>query len=272
MNGEIAQFVALACHANAALAGRQTTLSGNSAFQFCKSISFVALETTKAGHIKEVAIASTPDGWLLRLRQMEVRGVRLAHQPGPDPTLPDRMTAAFVGGGGTWSLEVLRRDGMTETWLARWQATDSNSPDRRVWSVTYGLVTTFAMAAVARADLAAVTDTLRVALVNIHAFSQQHRRDPFTDMFDKALNCLADPRQWPGYHRDLHVEGMLPDEAVTLLHAVQHAWVFAGMGSWNDMGFDGEAQTAYDRVSNDLFNAVQGAILAAANSSLPSGI
>lgn len=246
------------------------TLSGNSAFQFCKSISFVALETTAAGHTKEVAIAPTPDDWLLRLRQMEARGARLAHAPGPDPTLPDRMAVAFVGGGGSWSLEVLRRDGTTETWLARWEVTDRNAPDRNIWSVTYGLMSVLATAATPRPDLAAVTETLRTALINIHAFSRQHRCDPFTGMFQKALDSLSDPRQSPGYHRDLYVEGTLPDQAVTLLQAAQHAWVFGGMGSWNDMGFGGETQAEYDRVSDGLFGALQDVILAAANSSLPS--
>lgn len=55
-------------------------------------------------------------------------------------------------------------------------------------------------------------------------------------------------------------------EAATLLDACQKAWVFGCMGSWNDMGFDGENQKTYDRVSERLFQAVNVAIEQAATS------
>ncbi len=48
----------------------------------------------------------------------------------------------------------------------------------------------------------------------------------------------------------------------------QKAWVFGGMGSWNDLWFEGEAQGEYDRVSDRLFQTVNEAIRAAANTSL----
>ncbi len=43
--------------------------------------------------------------------------------------------------------------------------------------------------------------------------------------------------------------------------------VFGGMGSWNDIGFEGDDQVLYDRLSEDLYRLLNVAIVAAANAS-----
>lgn len=70
-----------------------------------------------------------------------------------------------------------------------------------------------------------------------------------------------------GYHRDLAPEGILGTESLAVLDACQHASVFGGMGSWNDLSFDGADAEAYERVSERLFRALNRAIAAAANES-----
>jgi hypothetical protein len=52
-----------------------------------------------------------------------------------------------------------------------------------------------------------------------------------------------------------------------MLDAVQSASVFGEMGSWNDLGFDGDAQAKYEEVSARLYAALNDAICAAANES-----
>jgi hypothetical protein len=68
-----------------------------------------------------------------------------------------------------------------------------------------------------------------------------------------------------GYHKDLVVEGAAPSLAKALLDAAQSAWVFGGMGSWNDLGFEGADQAEYDRVSQQLFTVLNETIQVAAN-------
>lgn len=55
--------------------------------------------------------------------------------------------------------------------------------------------------------------------------------------------------------------------ATCLLDACQSAWVFGGMGSWNDLAFDGAAQVEYEQVSERLFHTVVDVIQTAANAS-----
>jgi hypothetical protein len=69
------------------------------------------------------------------------------------------------------------------------------------------------------------------------------------------------------FHEDLAPDGGLPPLAVSLLDACQSAWVFGGMGSWNDLAFQGDVQAEYDRTSERLFLALAQVIRAAANAS-----
>jgi hypothetical protein len=66
-------------------------------------------------------------------------------------------------------------------------------------------------------------------------------------------------------------ENIFPIERnLTMLDAVQTAWVFGGMGSWNDLGFDGEEQRTYDSLSEELCAALNMAVLEVVNSSYHS--
>jgi hypothetical protein len=88
----------------------------------------------------------------------------------------------------------------------------------------------------------------------------------FADCFGKAIESLTgtdDPKH--GYHRNLAPIGLLSDQAARTLDACQASWVFGGMGSWNDLGFDGEDQRLYERGSERLFRAINAAIAAATN-------
>ena len=55
--------------------------------------------------------------------------------------------------------------------------------------------------------------------------------------------------------------------AVQLANAAIASDVFGGMGSWNDLGFDGPDAQAYEELSNRLLQAMKSAFRAAINSS-----
>jgi hypothetical protein len=69
------------------------------------------------------------------------------------------------------------------------------------------------------------------------------------------------------YHKDLAPHGLLSRPASQLLAACQAAWAFGGMGSWNDMSFQGAEQRRYERLSYELYALINRAICAATNSS-----
>jgi len=271
MNGPIAQIVALTCHGNSFLAGNDTPtfFPENSTCQFCNSLDFVEWKSSFLQKPKEVVVAEAPDEWFSLLQLREAKGIRLTRTPQSNPQLSDRMSAGFVGGGGTWIMEVLRPDIQSEFWAARWEVWNQNAPANKIWRATYGLVGQDQTKPYTGRTLSAVKQDFRISLESIHSFSKHHQCDGFTQCFADALRALDDPLADVGYHKDLSVPNQLTPEASSILKASMSAWGFGGMGSWNDMGFDGDSQQEYENVSESLFLVLNEAIEFAATSTAP---
>lgn len=268
MNGCIAQSVALTCHGNAFLATGQITpfYPANSTCQFCKSIEFMKVKKRLFRRPKEIMVAQNPDEWIAGLPKSRATGIRLSRVPQNDAGTPDRMLAGFVGCGGTWMMEVTGEDGRSNFWTDRWEVWDPNASDNRIWRVRYGMVGEAQTRPYAGRPISEVISDFRKSLELIHDFSARHDCRGFTECFANALKALNDPSADIGYHKDLAVPNQLTEEATSMLKASMSAWVFGGMGSWNDLGFDGAAQEEYERFSEALFNVLSEAIEAAATS------
>jgi len=213
-------------------------------------------------------VASTPNDWFEYLKSERVGGIRFICTPQNRLGISDRMSSAFVGGGGTWAMEALRPRGTYVVWLSRWTVWNQNAPERRIWRVEYGQVSEISSRSAGEGNLESEGSRLRSALAEIHTFSEKHDCGGFTASFARAMETLdSDGVKLHGYHKDLVVEGVGPQLAASLLDACQSAWVFGGMGSWNDMGFEGVDQKEYDRVSEQLFAALNETIQVAANAS-----
>lgn len=274
MNGPLAQIVALTCHANAFLRGMPVHefFPGNSTCTFCDWVKFVAVSKTLFGKSREIAVAANPNEWFQHLKSSGTLGVRLSCTPQNQPGISDRMSAAFVGGGGTWAMETVRERGKSGFWLPRWQVWNQKAPERRIWRVDYGRVSEAASGGSINRDLELVQKQFRSALSEIHTFSEKHGCEGFTACFARAIETLdSNGEKRHGHHSDLVVRGVVPNLAEGLLDAAQSAWVFGGMGSWNDMGFVGADQIDYDRVSQQLFAVLNETIQLAANASCIRG-
>ena len=270
MNGPIAQIIALTCHGNAFLQGVDIGqfFPRNSTCIFCDRVTFVILEKSFLRKPKERTAANTPEEWFRYLKTVGAVGVRLSRTARNDPRISDRMTAGFVGGGGTWSMEVLLPKNRSALWVVRWEVWNQDAPEQRIWRVTYGRVSEGAATKPRPYDLQLTATRLAQALREIHQFSAKRNCGGFTQFFADALDTLdSGGKNLHGYHKDLAPAGYLSDPAGTILDACQKAWVFGGMGSWNDMGFDGEEQKEYERISEQLFQILNQAIAEAANES-----
>jgi hypothetical protein len=263
VNGPIAQLAALACHANGAVLGDVSGrfLSDNSTCRYCDSVSFLGPQHGAPGPVQE---ARSADEWLAWFRSAGVLGARLRWTAQNDPAASDRMTAGFVGGGGHWRLEVLQRDGTSEFWMAGWKLWNQQAPDRRIWRVQYHLDEVAPTSWRVEVALEAAIHELTEALIDIAEFSRRESCDPFTELFETALSSLSSTAR-AGYHQDLAPPGVLTESEARVLDACQPAYVFGGMGSWNDRVFDGTKGEEYERVSERAFLAIHHAIPAAVN-------
>jgi hypothetical protein len=271
MQGPIAQVISLTAHGNAYLSGVSSNdfYPGNSTFRFCEYVRFV--DFAEGETPEERPYADNPLSWFERLKQEGAQTVRMHHVPTEGQqegkeTVPERRLVGFIGGGGRRLLEVTKRNG-SDFWEGRWEAGDEGREDQRVWRVTYGRIATdYPSIDSPSTDLASLEGSLSENLHAIATFARSHKLDGFAEAFEKGLAQLISVDPLAGlYHNDLAPTGTLPLPALQLLAAAQSAWVFGGMGSWNDMAFEGEDQSTYDRLSEDLYQVLNDAIVASAN-------
>lgn len=254
MNGSLAQCIALTAYGRAVLAGRMEPielLGTNTTLQYVRELKFLdqAVRT----------VCKDTLGWFTALRQRGATGLRLIERP-LKADLPARVSVAFAG-FDPWGIQVdLRTE--HEMLVPAWEVAREHAKDNRIWRVTYwrvGLIPSSTPDDVSRASA-----ELRGALEEIRDFARAEATE-WVPWFEKALDCLESDRDIP-YHPDLLPRVGYARDARRLLAAASQAWVFGGMGSWNDMGFDEPQQSRYEACSTRLYRAVIEACCAAANS------
>jgi hypothetical protein len=275
MQGSIAQTVALTIYANAALAMRLSPTDfypSNSTFKFCESVVFS--DKRRGPSESELPpYASDPVAWIGNLSSEGVSGLRVNYGPLKKRDLVERTTVAFVGGGGKWTIEEIRR-AKSFTWDGTWRINDRKRADRRTWQVNYYRTVGSRFRFAYRPDnLEAHKKKLERSLRRILNFARNRKLDKFAKVFESGLFRLQSQNPYEGlFHSDIAPPGFLPLSANQLLGAAQAAWVFGGMGSWNDGMYSGEQDKQYDAVSQELYGALNASIIAAANSRLGSAL
>ena len=269
MNGELAQVICLASYGSSWLAhdGHSDPPAldrENSTFKFVGSLGF----HLAAGSPGEEFHADTVTDWLRRLRDREVRRLWLVIPEAKPVTglghpVGEHMLAGFAN-AGRWGLAATG-ERQHEIWRASWAVGDRAAPEHRIWAVHYqGAYLDEVVPQ--RPDVRSAHEQLARALEAAHEFAARQHLDPWPAWFERAL---ASSRDIP-YHPDM----LPPDytsEAHQLAAMAARAWVFGGMGSWNDLGFEDKAvQAEYDEVSRNLYAAVLLAMLASVNQDLSS--
>ena len=276
MQGSIAQIVALVLFGNQYLSGTPVTdfWPSASVFQFDATVHFVVLSGQTSPRT-ETVIAPDPMAWFDWLKAEKIAGLRLHFVPKSKTPKEDRAQAGFAGGGGRWLIEAIRDTQTSDFWEARWRLGDRAAADRKIWIVTYGRI---AEGDRRRSEvdppLAKLKDDFEQVLGEIAEFADQHDKANFAVSFRRGQALLYDQHPLAeGYHGDFVRSSRLSLEGAQLLGAAVAAWVFGGMGSWNDMSFEGEDQKRYDNLSDSLFVLLTRAITASANTTLadPAG-
>ena len=157
-----------------------------------------------------------------------------------------------------------------DIWDARWEIGDQSRQDQKIWQVTYARVATDQpMTPLPPVDPTDLMRRFAASLVESGDLARRHGMDWFAKAFDAGRAALdGKPTGMVGY--DLAPDAILTPDARDLLAAVQASWVFGGMGSWNDVGFEGADREIYLRSSQDLYRALNEAVIVAANACSPS--
>ncbi|HEY0070824.1 MAG TPA: hypothetical protein VGE04_12735 [Chloroflexia bacterium] len=268
MNGDLAQLVALAAYGNVYLAREGAAppelVGANTNFTYSK-VKFVRDPEPYGDGMRGTLVAEGTAGWFEGLRKMGARNIWLVRRGDPVPEDLSRHVLVAFAGGGDWHLQVDYLD-KSEVWSAAWKFVGKPGDGHgSYWNVTYAGLLVEGMPAVERHDLGEMEARLRQALVEIERFARENGEESWADVFKRELDDLDDSTQ-------LQPDDMLPaegysGEARRLLSAAAGAWVFGGMGSWNDIYFsDEQVRADYDRLSAQLYDAVVASVVAATNS------
>lgn len=268
MQGPTENALMLVAAGNAYLSGRDITgfWPGARTFTFLKLFEFRKPPTSGNDADEYPLVAADPMAWFRSLKPW-CRGLRLHHsirERGPNQQInaPDRMLTAFVGGGARWLVEAVG-DPNSQLWEGFHRLGGRDDPDRRIWLCTNILQGETPAPESQPQDLAVALSDLRTVLPEIEAFSREEGLENFAACFARAREVLANRKgDAASWLEDVRRHTGFSDAQLNVLQAINHAWVFGGMGSWNDTG--GGAR--YDALSDRLYAALNDSIAGLANS------
>lgn len=270
MNGELAQAVALVAHGNLFLArgadaDAPDLLRTNSTFRYVSSVTF-ARYRSRDERSGTLAAADVP-AWFRFLRADGVRRLWHVAFAWERRDAREYQMAGFAGAVPV----AIQGDaaGAFELWYpaSRYEKGAEGAP----WAVEYRSLV-FDESHALQPDLGAVKSRLAAALLRAERFARAAGEATlvWAEWFSKALALLEDASPATPFHPDILPPEGYGLEARQLMAAAAQAYVFGGMGSWNDVWLKDEgARREYDDVTAELYDAVKLATVAAPNSFTP---
>jgi hypothetical protein len=248
MNGSLALHVALALHGNGWLAdgaGPAPALEQvNSTFQYVRSFAADGATGTAA--------------WFERLRADGVRRVELGCTM---PRNADDVGRTAFAESHPWAL--LTVGGAEQTWSGTMTYVDS-ADKQRPWDVSLRLF--HGGPPVARETVEDTTRELAEALAEATEVARREGWDNWAVWFEEAQAQLVSSEPVPRFHPDLAPSGALDLPHRQLLAGAVGAWVFGGMGSWNDVvPADAQRRSAHEEATLRLYTALVTALMSAVN-------
>lgn len=270
MNGTLAQLIALTSFGNSYLNSQEVNgfYPGNSTFQYCNTVDFRTFKKPLFRKQKEVIAAHNPNSWFEHLKTEGCKKLRLYYETQkPDGNAKEHQLAGFVGGGGTWLIEAVY-DKCSNYWANRWEVTNQQAEDQKIWTVNYGRTLSNERTTNQQLNTSELRQHLQSTLTEISAFAFKHNFENWGKTFENALNSLESQEpQDSFYHSDLIASDNYELMNKQLLFAAGKSYVFGGMGSWNDMWLQDENDQAnYDRLTSQLYELVNSSIVASINS------
>lgn len=269
MNGIVTQLLSLISYGNHYLKYGELPANyypANVAFKFCHKVNFMHLNT-QGNSTTESIVAPDPVKWFKFLQEENCRELKAYYHPSEgNQGTPDHKMAGFVGGGGTWLLEAIYPS-HSDFWAARWQADRPNDAEQNIWSVNYGRTVSGTDTINFCPDVNSVAQGLKAVLTDINRFALHHKLNNWADIFQNALNILNSNEPATGWYENLIVKSDYSQASLQLLYAAMAAHVFGGMGSWNDLGFEGEEDNkVYESLSFYLYDYINRALISSINS------
>jgi hypothetical protein len=268
MNGELAQIVSLVAHGNLFLHSGDTALtdlSTNSTFQYVSSVKFARYKSNQ--DTWGVKVASNVSDWLTFLCSIKVTRLWNIAFAWERQDIPEHVAVAFSGYVPI-AIQADLPNGF-ELWYPKWE---TGGQSDKPWLVEYRSLIFTNSHVLPNQELSRVKKHLRKAILSIEKFSKRSdvNATNWTKWFTNSLELLDSPNPKAPFHPDMLPNSGFNLDARQILASAVQSYVFGGMGSWNDMGFDKpEVHKEYEKVTKELYDAVKLAIVMASNSFTP---
>jgi hypothetical protein len=245
MVGDLAQIVSLTSYGNLLLTDGSSSSAKGTLNEHCLSGFVRFMEFLREG----IVVADHPSDWILHLSNRNAHRIRMMVFKGGSE-LPDHIAASFANGIAS-GLQI-DFENNAELWITKSLANADEG-----WTVILYCVplpqpisSTSTLPTLQQAGI-----RLSQALRHSLDYAAENRLSSFSDHFSKIVAMLE--------RNDLPASELLPArgycyDAHRLIQAADRAWVFGGMGSWNDC--------ADEETLSMLYEAVVNAILSATNS------
>ena len=171
---------------------------------------------------------------------------------------------AFSGGVPT-AIQADLPNGF-ELWYPLWK---TGGHDKKPWLVEYRSLMFPNSQAIPVQKMSMVKNRLKQAVAQAEKFAKRSdvNASNWATWFTKSLEMLDSSAPTAPFHPDLLPTSGFSLEARQVLASAVQSYVFGGMGSWNDIGFEKpEVQKEYERITKELYDAVKIATVMASNS------
>jgi hypothetical protein len=261
MNGELAQIIALVAHGNLFLHGGDADLSANSTFQYVSSVKFARYKSNQDK--QGVEIANSVSSWFSFLRSIKAKRLWNIAFAWQKQDLPEHIAVSFSG-GVPMAVQADLPSGF-ELWYPQWQ---TGGPDKKPWSVEYRSLMFPNSHSLHVQKISVVKNQLKQVVSQAEKFANRPdvNESNWATWFTRSLELLDSSAPTSPFHPDLLPASGFSLEARQVLASAVQSFVFGGMGSWNDIGFEKpELQREYERITKELYDAVKLATVMASN-------
>lgn len=263
MTGILAQTIAMVSFGNEYLEKKQLNnfYPDNSVFQYCNSIDFREMKKSNFFSTKkEIIVAKNPIEWFNFLSQEKCKKLKLYYQ---SQEKDDHRLAAFVGGGGNWFIECVYQD-YSDFWISNW--THDKNSKTIPWNIIYGKALSKQPTINYMGNLTSVRNELKTCLEKISDFAFKETTENWGKIFEEASKMLESKNPEMNFYNEMVIRDNYNLESLQLLISANKAFVFGGMGSWNDMVFQNEElDKEYNLLSSQLYKTMMESFMVAVN-------
>jgi len=208
-------------------------------------------------------LASDAHKWFTYLKDRGTKKLKLHYRTSSQLDLPDYISAAFIGGGSHWLVEV-QFETSSDLYLSEWTPSEDVGLDRmkthyvRLEHDMTHLDDSSLSVTKSREELSTVLEDL-CEFAGKFDYSQH-----WVENFNNSKKMMKEFE--PQSSDEFLPSGIFSKEARQLIAGAFASWVFGGMGSWNDLAFSGEDQERYTSLSDKLYSTLCQAIVSGVNS------